>query len=169
MPRIIIFAILGFFSFLGIYIYLLYKKKKRFFQDIISFLNEFKIELGFSKSEISNIINRSCKNYGRYFKQSLAAYDSLLTTKQDITRESLYNIFTSHPHIKLKTDEIELITDFFYNLGKHGSAQELEKTENSRAQIEIMHKLSDENLKSEGKIYLKLCIIAGLVVVIILI
>ena len=165
MKIVLLIAIFVTFTSLGVYIYMHYRNRRRFFSDMLSFLAGFQIELNFSKNIISQVIERNHKNYSKHFRDVLTGYGNLIEGKCDITKDSLSSIMWN----RLKPHESSAVTHFFYELGRHSVSEEIEKIASATALFNSMHAEACEKQKREASIYLKLCIILGLVTVILLI
>ncbi|MCL2851219.1 MAG: hypothetical protein FWE01_02555 [Firmicutes bacterium] len=142
-----------------------YKSRKVFFENLISFCDHLSIEISFSKNITLQVIERYYKTYSRHFQSLLQGYSNLLTDKQDITYQNITTLMWN----KLKAHEISIITEFFYELGRHGAIEEGEKLENKKIQFDGFLKNAQTAQKKEASIYLKICIILGIAAVILLI
>jgi len=159
---IIIFAA---FATAGYLFWRRYKQRKVFFDNLLSFCNHLLVEISFSKNTVLSIIENYARGYNPAFQNVLHGYRAILENKQDVTRERLDTIMWKH----LKPAERAAVTDFFYELGRHGSTQEREKIENKKLVFDTFHQTAAAALKKDANIYLKLFILLGVGVVIILI
>ena len=160
-----LFGIFGLFVVMGVYIYLNYTMRKKFFDDVLAFCNHLIIEISFSKNNLSSIIERYSQTYAKHFRSVVEGYNALLKQKHDITPESLNHIMWA----RLKANERQQLVNFFYELGRHGCVEEHEKLMASKQSFQNFHASSVAALRKEASIYLKLCIIVGIGAVILLI
>ena len=163
----LVFLVGIFFAFvaLGMYIYLAYKSRKVFFENIVAFCDHLSIEISFSKNVILQVIERYNKSYSRNFQIVLDGYSKLLLEKQDITHASIKKLMWN----RLKPHESAIVTEFFYELGRHGASEENEKLSNKKIQFDDFLKTSTQAVRREASIYMKICIILGIAMVILLI
>jgi hypothetical protein len=148
----------------GIYIWRGYKIRKTFFESLLRFCDHLLIEIGFSKNTIRHIIQTYGGAYATQFRAILQSYQTLLDDRQDITRARINAIMPK----SLKPHELETITDFFYELGRHGSGEEQTKIQNKRVAFETFFDNAQKILKRDASMYLKLLIIGGIASVILL-
>lgn len=161
---IIVAVFLSFYLF-GIFFTLKYRQRKVLFENLCTFCEFLKIEIGFSKNTISNIIETYSGAYGKIFNQILLNYKSLLDNKCDITPQSIETIVTNKI---IKPDERALLVDFLSALGRHGSLEEGVKIESKHKIFQNFLSLADAQLKKEASIYKKLFILMGVAAAILL-
>jgi len=156
-----VIPVIAFCVFFGIgyYIWHGYKSRKVFFQNLLSFCNHILVEISFSKSTIRTIIDKYGQNYGSRFNGILSGYQEILDKRQDITRDKIVSLLKN---TKLRANEQATITDFFYELGRHGATQEREKIENKKAMFDTFFNDAQAVFKKDASIYFKLFIILGL-------
>ena len=155
-------AVFACFCAAGYFIWRGYRQRKVFFDNLLSFCNHLLIEISFSKNTVLHVMESYGNSYAAQFRQLLLSYKNLIDEKQDITRERINGIMWK----KLKPHERVPITDFFFELGRHGSSEEGEKIENKKVIFDSFHQTAAERLKKEASIYLKLFILLGVGVVI---
>lgn len=165
MQLFFLIGIFAAFVLIGFYIWRNYRARKSFFESILSFCNHLGIEIAFSKNHIGHIIERYGSGYSRHFRNTLNAYNELLRARADITHEALTPIMWNG----LKAAERIAVTNFFFELGRHGVEGEHEKLAAARESFGVFHKTAGKAMKSEASIYLKLSIIIGIGAVILLI
>ena len=141
-----------------------YRARKVFFQNVLGFCDHLLVEISFSKSTIRTVIDKYGATYGKHFRAVLVGYQALLDDKQDITRERIDALLWA----KLKHNERATVADFFYDLGRHGAAEEKLKIENKRAIFDGFFGDAVKALKKDGSIYLKLFILLGVGAVVLL-
>ncbi|MCL2569839.1 MAG: hypothetical protein FWE16_01370 [Firmicutes bacterium] len=149
----------------GYYIYRNYKCRKIFFQDTIAFCDHLSVEIGFSKNNLGYIIDTYKDSYAQHFYNTLVGYKTLLDNRIEITHGAVNSVVWRG----LKPAEITTITDFLYELGRHGSHEEQSKIASKRVTFDHFFDQSKTALRREASIYFKLCIILGIALVILLV
>jgi len=162
LPLIGIFA--GFVA-IGVFIYLSYRDRKVFFENLISFCNHLLIEISFSKNTVALIIDKYSGSYSKRFKKVLEGYRDLILSKSDITQDGLDAIMWD----RLKPHEKITLVTFFYELGRHGAFEEEEKLRNKIETFKGFLETAGTAMKREASIYLKLFIIIGIASVILMV
>ena len=172
MKLLLLFFVFAAFCYTGYYLWKGYHTRKKFFADLLAFCEHLLIEISFSKNTVRNIINTYGSGYGRHFRDVLMNYQKLLDEKSDIKREKIETIFSNKRSFivpfKLKPNEMSEIAEFFYELGRHGSAQEREKIENKKITFDTFFNSAVAAMKRDASIYLKLFILIGAGAVILL-
>jgi len=134
-----------------------YKQRRDFFQDLVRFCDHLSTEINFSKNTVEQVIRRYIDTYSPEFAEVLLKYSHLVASKADITQDSLRQFIGR-----------EDVADFFFELGKHSSFEELEKTKSARLRFESHLTKARDKLSKEASIYFKICIILGVSAVILL-
>ena len=163
-----LFWLIGiFFAFvlLGFYIFLHFKSRKIFFENLISFCDHLSIEISFSKNITLQVIERYSKSYAKHFQSVLQGYRGLVEGKQDITHQAITDFMWN----RLKPHEASVIVEFFCELGRHGAMEESEKLANKKVQFNEFLETAKTAQRRDASIYLKLCIILGIGAVVLLI
>jgi len=135
-----------------------YKQRLDFFQDLVRFCDHLTTEIAFSKNCVEQVIRRYIDTYNPGFAEVLLKYSHLVAGKSDITQESLRQF--------IDRDDV---ADFFFELGKHSSSEELEKIKSARLRFESHLTKARDKLSKEASVYFKICIILGVGVVILLV
>jgi len=157
-------SILCLFTLIGILIQSHYKSRKRFFDDLISFCNHLSVEINFSKNTVAQIIDRYSDSYAKHFDEVIKNYANLQTANADIT----YDTIQSFMWRRLKKHESSVISDFFYELGRHGVSEETQKLENGLVRFDRFLVDSTSDMTRKASIYMKLSIILGIGVVVLI-
>lgn len=165
MGFIFILFVCACFVGLGIYIYNVYKMRKVFYENLVSFCNHLSVEINFSKNTTSQVIDTYASGYSANFAKLLAGYKTMIDDKAEITRDGISALMWR----RLKKHEQSIVGDFFYELGRHSLHEEQEKIANKKIQFEESLKAAQTALRREASIYLKICIILGIASVILLI
>ena len=126
-----------------------YRKRKRFFEDLILFCEKLCVDISFSKD----------------FVEVLNAYLNYLNNNgQTISSEAFFKKSTL-----IKEEEKEVITVFFKSLGRLDATSQVSEIQNFKTKFSDFKMLAEEENKKFGSLSLKLMILLGLLVVIILI
>ena len=164
MKIFLLFAVFSGFLIAGFLIKRSYKQRKVFFEDIIAFCNHLLVEISFSKNTIATVIETYGNSYALQFRKVVFGYKTILAGKEDITLGKMNAILW----IKLKPPERSLIADFFYELGRHGAAEEAQKITNKKAQFDKFRENASARYSKDASIYFKICILLGVAAVILL-
>lgn len=157
-------AVFAGFCGIGVYIWRGYKQRKVFFENLLSFCDHLLVEISFSKNTVLHVIENYAESYSVPFRTALSGYKNLINEKQDITHVRIDAFMWR----RLKPHERTVITDFFYELGRHGSAEERQKIQNKKITFDTFFRAAAESLKRDASIYLKLFIMLGIAVVVLL-
>jgi len=145
------------FVYIGFRIRRGYKYRRDFFGDLVKFCDHLITEINFSKNTVEQVIRRYIDTYNPGFAELLLKYSHLLAGNSDITRERLKEFIADDD-----------VADFFLELGKHSSAEELEKIKSARARFDGYLAKANNKLSKEAGVYFKICIILGVGAVILL-
>jgi hypothetical protein len=154
----------GCFAAIAYFIYRGYRARKVFFENLVSYCNHLAVEISFSKRTAAEVIDAYADGYGRAFAGVVCEYRALIESRADVTREALSGIMWT----RLKPSESAAVVDFFYELGKHSAAEELQKIENARKRFESFYENAREGLRRDASIYFKICILVGIGAVILM-
>ena len=157
-------AVFFIFAAAGYIIWRGYKRRKIFFEDLISFCNHLLVEISFSKNTVSRIIENYSSNYSREFRTTLLKYQDLLHRKKDVTHGNIdISVWRG-----LKKSARVPVVDFFTELGRHSSSEESEKIQNKKLIFDKLYEQATNSLKRDASIYLKLFILIGVAAVILM-
>ena len=149
----------------GIYIYIGYKNRKVFFENLRAFCDHMLVEISFSRHTARHVIATYGGAYGKLFRALLDAYIALLDQKRDITRDRIAEIVRPRALLKLREPERAAITDLFWELGRHGPVEEAAKLTARRAAFDNLCQTATAALRREASIYLKIFILIGVTAV----
>jgi hypothetical protein len=149
---------------LGVKIWLDYKNRRTFFENLSTFCEQMLVEISFSKNTVRQVLQSANSGYGRQFRELCAAYIDLLDRKSDITIERIDEIVPK----KIGEQERAHIIDLFFGLGRHGSAEERQKLETKKNIFDKFFTSSDEKMRLRASMYLKIFILIGVTAVILL-
>lgn len=142
-----------------------YRKRKRFFEDIILFCDKLSVDISFSKEFLSSIISNNLQSFSNEFSQVLKVYlDYLKNNETSLNSENLFKKTSL-----IKNDEKETITLFLKSLGKLDASNQVAEINNFKTKFSSFKDFAEEENKKFGSLSLKLMILLGLLVVIILI
>ena len=139
---------------LGIYIHHGYRLRKTFYDGMILFCDHMTSEIGFSKNDVVSVIDTYIESYPLSFRKTLAEYRKAIISKSDIEIRSFPPKFSEG-----EKSQVDL---FFKELGRHSSAEEIEKIKNRRSQFSQNLESARLKLNKDASINLKLCIILGI-------
>ena len=165
MKIILVVALVLLCGFIGIGISVGYKQKKLFFDAYLSFLQNIKIEIGFTASKLSEIIQKELVNTNnKDFKILLNNYREILNVKIELTKENLFK------DIKfLSLQEKDDLFMFFNALGKTDVFNQVDIIKSKIEQV----KLTCEKLKKDCDkycpLFTKLGFLSGLFLALIII
>ncbi len=151
-------------SFIGYIFSKKYKIRANFFESLLYLCQKFDIEINFSRERLKNIfLNLDEKN-----KINLKGIDknfiSYINGETTLEKDNLFKGINF-----LKDDEKDLIFTFFKSLGRSDVDSQSKEIKNFQARFDgISNQVNSEN-KKYGKLFLKLGIIAGLLLVVIFI
>lgn len=142
-----------------------YRKRKRFFEDIILFCDKLSVDISFSKEFLSSIISNNLQSFSNEFSQVLKVYlDYLKNNETSLSSENLFKKTSL-----IKNDEKETITLFLKSLGRLDASNQVAEINNFKTKFSSFKDSAEEENKKFGSLSLKLMILLGLLVVIILI
>lgn len=142
-----------------------YRRRKRFFDDLILFCEKLCVDISFSKENLSAIISNSKANFSKDFKAVVNGYLDFLNLKtNEVSSELLFK-----KQSIISQDEQENIVLFFKSLGRLDASNQIAEIVNFKEKFfEFKKKAEDEN-KKFGSLSLKLMLLFGALVVIVLI
>lgn len=165
MKFILVGVVLIGMTYLGFGLSKYYRKRKRFFEDMVFLCGKLCVEISFSSDSLSAIIQNSMDNFSKDFKNMLKGYlDYLGKNGSEISVESLFGKSTL-----IKDDEKELFLNFFKNLGRLDASNQVQEIENFKEKFGEIKSHADDDNKKFGNLSLKLMMLLGILVVIILI
>ena len=142
-----------------------YKRRKRFFEDLILFCEKLCVDISFSKETLSSIISSNLNYFSKDFVSVLNLYLSYLKTNTtELNSQIIFNKSTL-----IKDEEKELVTVFFKSLGRLDASNQVSEINNFKTKFLNFKTVAEEENKKFGGLSLKLMLLLGLLVVIILI
>lgn len=143
-----------------------YTQRKKFFFDLLNFLNSLKTDICFSAKDLKKILYECMNQVGinKDFKLLLKNYTNLLDNNVEVIKENLFK------DIKILAEqEKESIYQFFCKLGKLDSFTQSEEIE-KLLKINDLYFLDakDESIKYSS-LYIKLGVIIGAFIALIII
>lgn len=140
-----------------------YKKRKRFFEDIIDFSNKLSGEMRFRSSFVKDVCNAECDNYGNELSITIKAFVNSLDKKQALNINSIQELSI------LTSDDKKSISNFFNSLGKYDLKTQLIEFENHKSNFQVQLQGAVEENKKYSSLFTKLGLIIGLAISIIII
>ena len=153
-------------SYLGYGLGNYYVRRHKFIVNLINFANHLKVEISFSKNNLSNIIESHIEESDASFKSVLKGYLGALKTTDYITVEVLKkNINT----IYLEENEKEQMLQFFNFLGKSDADNQVEIINKSLNIFNNFLKNSVVEKQKYSGMFKKLGVLIGIFVLIIIV
>lgn len=142
-----------------------YRKRKRFFEDLILLCEKLCVDISFSNETLSNIISSNLSFFSKEFVDVLNCYLNYLKNNEITISSDL--IFKNNTLIK--EDEKEAILIFFRSLGRLDASNQVAEIKGFKSKFLDFKNVAEEDNKKFGTLSLKLMVLLGLLVVIILI
>lgn len=165
MKIILVGVVLLGMGYIGFGIASFYRRRKRFFDDLILFCEKLCVDISFSKENLSSIISSNKASFSKDFKGVLGGYLNFLSLKEN---EVSSNLLFKKQNI-ISSEEQESITLFFKNLGRLDASNQIMEIGNFKEKFLALKKKADEENKKFGSLSLKLILLFGVLIVILLI
>lgn len=165
MKFILIGVVLVGMGYIGFGFARFYRRRKRFFADLILFCEKLCVDISFSKETLKTIVSSNLTNFSKDFKNVLERYLDFLSLKSsEVTPNLLFKGSTL-----LSKEEQENIALFFKSLGRLDVSCQVVDINNFKNKFLNFQSNADEENKKFGSLSLKLMLLFGALVVIILI
>lgn len=165
MKIILVGVVLLGMGYIGFGIASFYRRRKRFFDDLILFCEKLCVDISFSKENLSSIISSNKASFSKDFKAVLGGYLNFLSLKESEVSSNL--LFKKQSIIS--SEEQESITLFFKSLGRLDASNQIMEIGNFKEKFLALKKKADEENKKFGSLSLKLILLFGVLIVILLI
>lgn len=165
MKYILIGVVLVGMGYIGFGLARFYRRRKRFFSDLILFCEKLCVDISFSKETLSTIVSNNLTHFSKDFKNVLENYLKYLSLKSS---EVSSNLLFSESTLVSK-EEQENIALFFKSLGRLDASNQVAEINNFKTKFLSFQSRADEENKKFGALSLKLMLLFGALVVIILI
>lgn len=164
MKWILMVIVFGICVFIGYMLSSKYKKRMAFFSSLILLAQKLDVEINYSRERLKKLI----ESFDEKVKKNLLGIDKAfldyLEKGGDLTSERLFK-----KNGIIKTEEKEIVTMFFKNLGRSDVENQTKEIKNSLSRFDkLLADATTEN-KKYGTLGTKLGIITGLVIAILLI
>ena len=157
----ILFAIAGICTYIGWGFSSYYTNRSKFFKSIELLFDKLKTEIRFSQGKLIEILN-DFQSHSQDAQTLIKNFIDCLNFDKDICPENLFE------NIKiLNEDEKNVLAIFFKTLGKFDAFNQTNQLANQQVQLAQFFTKAEEDAKKYGTLYIKLGIIAGLVIVLI--
>lgn len=140
-----------------------YRRRVKFFGDCISFANKMVVEINFKKNKLMQILTDFKTQCGTDFKSCLKSFEAYLLSGSNMEE----NLFFKK-NICLNSEEKNLIFCFFKSLGRYDVENQIKEVEGFKKSFETMLFDAQAENKKYGTLYVKLGLMAGLLIAIIL-
>lgn len=165
MKFILVGVVLVGMGYIGFGLARFYRRRKRFFADLILFCEKLCVDISFSKETLKTIVSSNLTNFSKDFKNVLERYLDFLSLKSsEVTPNLLFKSSTL-----LSKEEQENIALFFKSLGRLDASNQIADINNFKNKFLNFQSNADEENKKFGSLSLKLMLLFGALVVIILI
>lgn len=165
MKFILVGVVLVGMGYIGFGLARFYRRRKRFFADLILFCEKLCVDISFSKETLKTIVSSNLTNFSKDFKSVLERYLDFLSLKSsEVTPNLLFKGSTL-----LSKEEQENIALFFKSLGRLDVSCQVADINNFKNKFLNFQSNADEENKKFGSLSLKLMLLFGALVVIILI
>ena len=135
-----------------------YKQKKKFYESYLSFLQNLKIDIGFSANKLSEIINEYKKETeNKDFVCLLDNYMLCLNANQNLTKEIMFKNINF-----LNEQEKEEILVFFKMLGRSDIFNQVEVIKNKSEQVNSTCEKLKKDCEKYCPLFVKLGLLLGL-------
>ena len=134
-----------------------YKEKFDFYNNLIIFLNQFKLNLNFKQEKILNFLNKA--NSKKQFKLFISSYKEYLKTNElNLTDIKILN-----------EEEQNQLTEMIKNIGRFDSTNEIKQIETFLVEINIKLKKAEKDKEKLCPMILKLSLLFAIALAILLI
>lgn len=165
MKYILIAVIVFGVSYIGYGINKYYRKRKRYFDDLILLTERLSVDISFSKDSLTTIFLNSLDSYGSDVKSIVNSYLEFLNDNQkELNNDLLFNKSTL-----IKKEEQETIYLFFKSLGRLDASNQIAEINNFKTKFATLKEDADRDNKKFGSLSFKLAILFALLVIILLI
>lgn len=165
MKYILIAIVVFGISYIGYGIDKYYRKRKRYFDDLILVSERLSVDIRFSKDTLTKILSNSIDSYGNDIKKSINGYLEFLKDNQ----KELNNDLLFKKSTLIKKDEQETIFLFFKSLGRLDASNQISEINNFKTKFIALRDEADNDNKKFGSLSFKLAILFALLVIILLI
>ena len=122
---VLLLALFSSSGFLGFQISKVYDSKVKFFQDCFDFVKNIKTEISFLNTDLISIFSKY--KYQSIFEEIKNQIAKLYENQNIFNIENIKNIISNN--ITLKDDELNTISQMFFELGNVGYFEQLERLE----------------------------------------
>lgn len=142
-----------------------YRKRKRFFEDLIFVSERLCVDISFSKDNLQKILFNSIESYGKDLKSVICSYiEYLKDNKIQLNNNLLFKKSTL-----IKDEEKETIFLFFKSLGRLDASNQVSEINNFKSKFISLKDNADVENKKFGTLSLKLAILFALLLIILMI
>lgn len=158
---LILLAVVIIFGYVGYGLSAYYTNRSKFFKNLELLFEKIKTEIRFSQNKLIEIL-QSYPTQNKDVKKVIKNFIKCLEFDLEIKNENLFN------DIKiLAEEEKNILCIFFKSLGKFDAFNQTNQLDNQKTELARLHKLAEEEAKKYAPLYLKIGVIAGLVVALI--
>ncbi|MDD4110142.1 MAG: stage III sporulation protein AB [Clostridia bacterium] len=142
-----------------------YRKRKRFFEDLIFVAERLCVDISFSKDNLQKILFNSINSYDTDLKNVVSFYIQYLKdNKVQLNNDLLFKKSTL-----IKEEEKETILLFFKSLGRLDALNQVSEINNFKGKFVSLRDIADIENKKYGMLSFKLAILFALLVIVLMI
>jgi stage III sporulation protein AB len=152
-------------SYIGYGISRYYRKRKRYFEDLILLSERLSVDISFSKDNLQTILKNSIDSYGNDLKSSIKGYMEFLKNNE----KELSNNLIFKKSSLIKDEEKETVFLFFKSLGRLDASNQVSEINNFKIKFVSLRDDAENDNKKFGSLSFKLAILFALMIIILLI
>lgn len=154
-------AVVVLFGYLGYGFSSYYTSRSKFFKNLELLFEKLNLEINFSQSKLIEII-KNFDTHNKDVKKLSCNFIRCLEYDLEITNQAIFE------GIKiLNDDEKNVVCMFLKTLGKFDAFNQTKQLASQKQELNLLYKSAEEEAKKYAPLYIKLGIIAGLVVALI--
>ena len=142
-----------------------YRKRLKVFKDLVNFASKLVIDINFSKSRLKEIIQANIRSFSGEFKHILSGYLQYLNNEN--MQFSCGLLFKKNTF--LTSEERQTIFLFFKSLGRYDAENQISEINNYMEKFKAFSLSAEKENKKYGALYVKLGLMAGILLAILLI
>jgi stage III sporulation protein AB len=152
-------------SYVGYGISRYYRKRKRYFSDLILLSERLSVDISFTKDYLVSICSRSVVSFGSDLKNTVNSYIEFLKNNEtELTSELIFKKSSL-----IKEEEKEVVFLFFKSLGRLDASNQISEIENFKNKFIAYKNEAEIEDKKFGSLSFKLALLLALLIVILLI
>ncbi len=122
---ILLIALFGASGFLGFQTAKVFESKTKFYKDALDFTKNIKAEISFLKTDIISLLSKY--NFSSKFENVKNDIKELYKSNKEISIDDIKH--TINKYITIKDEEVNIISQMFFELGQLGYIEQIERLE----------------------------------------